>query len=139
LVDEVSTLRRHLEAAHSGRYRKWAESVKYKSKLPGDVKKRKAAAEAATRTLDRDLKEMKTSERVIPYTDNAFREAAIEWLISSDQPIQALEHPKFKEMIDLAGRAKNGVKIPGRKRARTAIMQKFKTYLTTLRVRLNVR
>ncbi|KAI0245465.1 hypothetical protein BJV78DRAFT_1111205, partial [Lactifluus subvellereus] len=89
--------------------------------------------------LDRDLKEMKTSERVIPYTDNAFREAAIEWLISSDQPIQALEHPKFKEMIDLAGRAKNGVKIPGRKRVRTAIMQKFKTYLTTLRVRLNVR
>jgi hypothetical protein len=29
------------------------------------------------------------------------------------KPIQALEHPKFKEMIDVASRATKGVKIPG--------------------------
>jgi hypothetical protein len=86
--------------------------------LPGDVKKRKAAADAATQTLDRDLRERKPSQRVVPYTDKAFREAAIKWLISTDQvthpfsevvilsninylqPIWALEHPKFKEMIN---------------------------------------
>ncbi|KIJ32660.1 hypothetical protein M422DRAFT_85088, partial [Sphaerobolus stellatus SS14] len=55
------------------------------------------------------------TERVIPYSDNLFREAAIEWLIATDQiqaiyPIQALEHPKFHEMINIASQAKNGVK-----------------------------
>ncbi|KAI0275580.1 hypothetical protein BGY98DRAFT_920392, partial [Russula aff. rugulosa BPL654] len=141
LVDEVTTLRRHLEATpgHSRKYRKWAESVKYESKLPGDVKKRKAAADAVTRTLDRDLKEKKPSERVVPYNNKAFREVAIEWLVSTDQPIQALEHPKFKEMIDLAARATSGVKIPNRKGTRAEIMQVFKNHLTSLKVRLNVR
>jgi hypothetical protein len=32
-----------------------------------------------------DLKERKLSECVVPYTDKAFRAAAIEWLISTDQ------------------------------------------------------
>lgn len=55
------------------------------SKLPGDVKKRKEAAEEVTRTLDCDLREMKTSERVVPYSDKLFRQAAIEWLVATDQ------------------------------------------------------
>ena len=55
------------------------------SKLPGDVKKRKEAAEEVTRTLDRDLREKKMSERVIPYSDKLFRRAAIEWLVATDQ------------------------------------------------------
>ena len=55
------------------------------SKLPGDIKKRKEAAEEVTRTLDRDLREKKTSERVVPYTDKLFRQAAIEWLVATDQ------------------------------------------------------
>jgi hypothetical protein len=53
--------------------------------LPGDIKKRKAMTEHATRTLDRDLKEKKLKERVIPYTDKAFSQAAIEWLVATDQ------------------------------------------------------
>jgi hypothetical protein len=56
--------------------------------LPGDVKKRKAAAIAVTRMLDSDLAEKKLSECVIPYTDKAFCEAAIQWLISTDQVIR---------------------------------------------------
>ncbi|KAM6501757.1 hypothetical protein JOM56_001734 [Amanita muscaria] len=43
IVDEVTTLRRHLEASHIGKYRLWAKSANFESKLPGDVKKRKAA------------------------------------------------------------------------------------------------
>ena len=103
LVDEVTTLRRHLEANHSvcglylvmlvcsnpsscqGKYRNWAKSANFLSKLPGDVKKRKKNAEEATRTLDRDLREKKTSERVTPYSVKAFRRAAVEWLVATDQ------------------------------------------------------
>jgi hypothetical protein len=89
LVNEVTTLRRHLEAHHSvsplyyldyffiwepdlcqGKYRKWAQDANYESKLPGDIKKHKAAAEHVTRTLDRDLKEKKIKDRVVPYTDS---------------------------------------------------------------------
>jgi hypothetical protein len=68
-----------------GKYRKWAKGIGYESKLPGDVKKRKAAAELVTRTLDRDLKEKKITDRVVPYSDKVFRRAAIEWLVSTDQ------------------------------------------------------
>ena len=74
-----------------GRYRNWAKSNKYESKLPGDVKKRKAAAEVATRTLDRDLKEKKIAERVVPYSDKVFRRAAIEWVVATDQVRVVLE------------------------------------------------
>jgi len=49
------------------------------------------------------------------------------------QPIQALEHPKFKEMIDITAKATNGVNIPGRKSTRAAIKQMFKDHLTTLK------
>jgi hypothetical protein len=44
----------------------------------------KAAAEE-TRTLDRDLREKKPSERVIPYSDKLFRQVAVEWLVATDQ------------------------------------------------------
>ncbi|KAJ7864517.1 hypothetical protein B0H13DRAFT_1637687, partial [Mycena leptocephala] len=40
-----------------------------------------------------------------PFTDGIFTEAAIEWLIDTDQPIDALTHPKLKVMIDIAARA----------------------------------
>jgi hypothetical protein len=35
--------------------------------------------------LDNHLQEMPRKERVIPYTDALFREAAIEWLVATDQ------------------------------------------------------
>lgn len=59
-------------------------------------------------------------------------------LFYSSQPIQALEHPKFKELVDVVSRATNGVKIPGRKATRAEIMRMFKNHLTTLKARLNV-
>ena len=54
------------------------------SKLPGDVKKQKAAAEEVTRTLDHDLKE-KLSKRIVPYSDKLFHRVAVEWLVATDQ------------------------------------------------------
>lgn len=55
------------------------------SKLPGDVKKRKADVEETTRTLDRDFREKMHSERDISYSDKLFRRKAIEWLLATDQ------------------------------------------------------
>ena len=104
-MDQATTLRRHLEAFHSvrsipvlpfippphchqGKYRKWAQDTNFESKLPGDVLKRKAAMEQVTRTLDRDLREKKPAERIVKYSDNAFHQTAIEWLVATDQASQ---------------------------------------------------
>ncbi|KAF8237269.1 hypothetical protein L208DRAFT_1248467, partial [Tricholoma matsutake] len=132
------TLRCHLEVNHLGKYRNWAKSVNFLSKLPGDIKKRKEAAEEVTRTLDHDLREKKISEWVVPYSHKIFRCMAVEWLVATDQPIQALKHPKFKELINVASQATNGVKIPGRKATRGEIKCLFKNHLTKLKVQLNV-
>ncbi|KAG2142680.1 hypothetical protein BD769DRAFT_1348977, partial [Suillus cothurnatus] len=75
---------------------------------------------------------------VIPYSNKLFKQATIEWLVATDQPIQALEHPKFKEMVDIASCATNGVKIPDRKATHAEIMRMFKNHLTRLRNTLNV-
>jgi hypothetical protein len=133
-----------------GKYRNWAKGAEFISKLPGDIKKRKAAvaAEEMTRTLDHDLIERKPSERVIPYSNKLFRQVAVEWVAATDQvwnpflqlnilfsssssqPIQALEHPKFKELIGVASRATTGVTIPGRRGAQAELMRLFKNHLT---------
>jgi hypothetical protein len=51
------------------------------------VKAQKDAKRAAEQqsTLDPHLEERPVKEHVIPYSDNLFREAAIEWLVSTDQ------------------------------------------------------
>ncbi|KAI0282243.1 hypothetical protein BC826DRAFT_922011, partial [Russula brevipes] len=131
------TLRRHLEASHAGKYRNWAKGAKFISKLPGDIKKRKVAEEAM-HTLDRDLREKEISERIVPYSDRAFRRVAIEWLVATDQPIQAFEHPKFKELINITSRATRGVVIPSRKSTHTKIMHMFKDHFMRLKAQLGV-
>ena len=52
--------------------------------------------------------------------------------------MQALEHPAFKNMIDIAARATKGVKIPNRAQTRSEIIKLFKRNMTRLRERLNV-
>ncbi|KAG1747186.1 uncharacterized protein EDB91DRAFT_1048679 [Suillus paluster] len=100
LVNEISTLHRHAEAKFSGKYRKWAKEHLFELMLPGDVKARKD--DVAQQSIDAHLTEWKLAERVVSYSDKSFKQAAIEWLVATDQPIQTLEHPKFKEMIDVA-------------------------------------
>jgi len=54
------------------------------------------------------------------------------------QPIQALEHPKFKELIDVTSHATNGIKLPDQKATWGEIKCVFKDHLVRLRAQLNV-
>ncbi|KAJ7089620.1 hypothetical protein C8R44DRAFT_648661 [Mycena epipterygia] len=58
---------------------------------------------------------MPAKEVIIPYSDALFRQAAIEWLVATDQPVDAFEDPRFVNMINIASCTKNGVSIPGKK------------------------
>jgi hypothetical protein len=58
--------------------------------------------------------------------------------ILSVQPIQAFEHPTYQHMIEVAAQATRGVKIPGWKQTRQAIIDKFKKEMQALRDCLNV-
>src|SRR6266481_3344751 len=126
--------------------------------LPSDVKAHKKKAEHTQQTISLPLTECKLAERVPPYSDKLFKKAAIEWLAAMDsdqvnlhyllvgivteawcvKPIQAFEHPKFRDMIDVAAHATNGVKIPRRKATCVEIMHIFKNHLAKLKQTLNV-
>ncbi|KAJ7023587.1 hypothetical protein C8F04DRAFT_956605, partial [Mycena alexandri] len=142
IVAEASTLRRHLESFHYPKYHQWAKKHSFTSALSCDKKAAKKAAEAdadkTQTTLDSSLREIPVKEKIIPYSDALFREAAIEWLVSTNQPIDALDHPKFHNMIEIAARAKDGVRIPGRKATRDEIMDIFKRRMEELKAKLNV-
>ncbi|KDQ06347.1 hypothetical protein BOTBODRAFT_97247, partial [Botryobasidium botryosum FD-172 SS1] len=47
----------------------------------------------------------------IPYSDDVFQAAAIEWLLVTDQPLDAFKHPKFKSMLEITLCAKGEVKL----------------------------
>ncbi|KZV95290.1 hypothetical protein EXIGLDRAFT_707554 [Exidia glandulosa HHB12029] len=87
LVSDVTTLRRHMEAKHKDVYLTWCRKNDFESKLPRDVQRRKSARAAAEAklvqtSLDNHLAE---KERVVPYSHAAFKEAAMEWLLETDQ------------------------------------------------------
>ncbi|KAG1895253.1 uncharacterized protein F5891DRAFT_927034, partial [Suillus fuscotomentosus] len=136
LVNKISTLCRHTKAKFSAKYRKWAKEHSFELMLPGNVKACKE--NAAQQSINVHLTERKLAEQVVSYADKLFKQAAIEWLMSTDQPIQALEHPKFKEMINIVAHATNSIKIPGRKATHVEIMRTFKTHLMELRSKLDV-
>ena len=59
--------------------------------LPKDSKSRRQATMKDTQQrLDPHLEEKRPVERVIPYTDDLFCNAAIEWLVSTDQVNKAV-------------------------------------------------
>ncbi|KAG1720187.1 uncharacterized protein EDB91DRAFT_1257104 [Suillus paluster] len=121
-------------------YCKWCKANKFESMLPPDVKERKNAAavvNAQQGSLDPHLHKVQPCEHVLPYSDKLFREAAIEWLASTNQPIQAVDHPSFKKMIDTASRATTGVLIPNRKAMQSKIVSIFKQQMTRLKEWLN--
>jgi len=66
----------------------WCSKNNFESKLPKAVKARKDAKVAEDRSkqssLDPHLEERR-KETFVPYSDSLFREAAIEWLIATDQ------------------------------------------------------
>ncbi|KAG2339707.1 hypothetical protein BDR05DRAFT_836142, partial [Suillus weaverae] len=87
----------------------------FESMLPKAVAKHQSdaiqKASASQTGLDNHLHEPPKVDCVLPYTDQLFRKAATEWLISTDQPIQALEHPSFHFIIHVASQSTHSVKI----------------------------
>jgi hypothetical protein len=54
--------------------------------LPKDAEQRRKQATAEKqRRIDPHLVTKPQKERVVPYSDDVFRSAAIEWLVSTDQ------------------------------------------------------
>jgi hypothetical protein len=47
-------------------------------------------------------------------------------------------NPRFKEMINIASHAIQGVKIPGQKATHVEIMRMFKNHSTKLKAKVNV-
>jgi hypothetical protein len=92
VADQHSTLRRHMQADHPGAYRSWCTLENFESMLPVDAKKRRLAEDQATQAasahqtqLDNHLRPIEAQKREVPYTDEVFRQAAIRWLIETDQ------------------------------------------------------
>lgn len=87
VVAQSSTCRRHIQFKHKGVYIKWCHANQFESKLPKDVKARKEEAarkaKPAQSTLDTHLEDR--PHREAPYSDNIFEQAALEWLIATDQ------------------------------------------------------
>ncbi|KAF8869629.1 hypothetical protein BD779DRAFT_1430607, partial [Infundibulicybe gibba] len=139
------TLRRHIASIHKGPYHKWCKAENFLSMLPEDTRARKLELEGLeknqkmqqTQVIDH-FNAVEPGEAPVFYSDELIKEAAVEWLIATDQPIQAFEHPKFKNMIDIIARANRGIILPNRKQAREDIIQLFKDQMKRLRERLNV-
>ncbi|KAF8144960.1 hypothetical protein K438DRAFT_1631002 [Mycena galopus ATCC 62051] len=145
LVADVSTNRRHYAKFHKPEYHAWCEKNDFESKLEEDAKARLQAQKAEElkkkilkqQSLDPHLREKPA--RPAPYTDELLIDAAIQWLIATDQPIDALTHPKFKEMMDVAARATEGVNLPNSAQTRDAIIKLFHDQMNKLKIRLHVR
>lgn len=58
--------------------------------------------------------------------------------MSEKKPIQALEHPTFKNMVQIASRATREVKIINRHQTRAQIISLFREQINGLKARLNV-
>jgi hypothetical protein len=90
--------------------------------------KLEAAATAKNQArLNGHLRKQEEKDCIVPYSDSLFREAAIQWLVKTDQvcvyfvsfgphlfiqiiqPVDAIHHKAFKYMIDVAAHATNGV------------------------------
>ncbi|KAI0682147.1 hypothetical protein BC835DRAFT_1300281, partial [Cytidiella melzeri] len=102
IVNKASTLRRHLQSVHLAQYHQWAKEANFESKLPDDVKKCKKQnrkIEAEQKTLDAHLQDMTKANQVVAYSDPAFCRAILEWIVITDQPISATEHPQYHTMM----------------------------------------
>ncbi|KAI6106328.1 hypothetical protein EDD16DRAFT_1490961, partial [Pisolithus croceorrhizus] len=129
-VNEVMTLHWHMQASHKAEYLKWAATNNFVSMLPGDTKHRWAEALLSTQpTLDNHLTPRDT---VLHYSESAFREVAIKWLVETDQPINVLQNPIFMQMINLTSHANNSIQIPSHKQTHQVIIDLFKSNLDEL-------
>ncbi|GJJ10728.1 hypothetical protein Clacol_004955 [Clathrus columnatus] len=72
------------------------------AQIPQDKVKAEQLKTTASQTMISDhFSSTPPKAVVMPYSHSLFKQVALEWLIASNQPIQAFEHPKFKEMINV--------------------------------------
>ncbi|KZT06564.1 uncharacterized protein LAESUDRAFT_653395, partial [Laetiporus sulphureus 93-53] len=139
LVNEHTTLQRHLQSAHEGENHAWCNNNDFISMLPKDTKHHHDEANVLEQTcLDPHLEKRPRKEYIVLYSDALFHEASIEWIIATDQLIQALEHASFKKMIDVAACTINGVEIPNCKQSHHQVIDMFHQQMMKLRERLTV-
>ena len=124
--------------------------------LPDDTRQHRET------TLDNNLQTQQTvltdhfnaAEILVPYSDQVFQSAVIEWLVHTNQvccffsflsiadhllqPIQAFNHATFKSMLDIASQVTKGVSLLTPKKTRDRIIHMFKQKMYLLRDRLNV-
>ncbi|KAH7885626.1 hypothetical protein F5I97DRAFT_1810590 [Phlebopus sp. FC_14] len=145
IVSDTSTCRHHLAFCHKAAYLKWCKENKFVSMLSEDVKECKIASDITNvkqGSMNDHVREIVPTEHVIPYSDALFREAAVEWLITTNQVCLSLYyvlvthrisvHPSFKKMVDIASRATKGVIIPNRNATCREIMKLFKKQMAYL-------
>lgn len=88
------------------RYRKWCEKNNFESMLPEDSKKRKALALDKSRlsrqsSVTDHFGPEDTDAKPIPYSDSAFKTAAVEWLIETNQ-VRLVRHIHFSILSHMA-------------------------------------
>ncbi|KAL1711938.1 hypothetical protein EV715DRAFT_174976, partial [Schizophyllum commune] len=104
------TLRRHLQGQHKVPYMKFCKENEFESKLPRDVKQRKAESMSKEKQTSLD-KSLVAAAPVIPYSDSLFKRAAAEFIVETNQSLRITEQASFVNMIKVASRARDGVKI----------------------------
>ncbi|KAF8433099.1 hypothetical protein L210DRAFT_3412657, partial [Boletus edulis BED1] len=133
LITELSTLRRHSESAHQAEYLKWAKDNSFISMIPKDRKAQKSDEKTGQQSqLNSHLQPKIPSEKVLVYSDKCFLDAAIQWLVNTDQPLVALEHPSFQHMIHIAAHTTNSVNITSQKTTQEAVINSFKEHMVKL-------
>ncbi|KAI9441106.1 hypothetical protein F5148DRAFT_988976, partial [Russula earlei] len=83
----------------------WSKSSNFLLMLPEDSKTR--CKEALDKVMEQSQVDdhfhpTNPDDRPMPYSNEVFKEAALQWLIKTDQPIAAFEHPSFLNMINIA-------------------------------------
>ena len=66
-------------------YRKWCKKKGFESMLPDDTKQRREAASDSGLQTQTDISNHLTEVEVIPYSDQAFQDASIQWLVHTNQ------------------------------------------------------
>ncbi|KAH0825728.1 hypothetical protein J3R83DRAFT_9932 [Lanmaoa asiatica] len=146
IVDQTTTLRRHQQAAHEETYRKWAAENGFTSMLPMDTKCRREeeARQRDTTSSGTSISRQPSLDShlvpagaIIQFSDSAFCNAAIEWLVATDQPIHCMEHPTFQKLLDIVSRAPNKIKVPSHTTMCELIIKKFKINFLLLKKKLS--
>ncbi|KIK29638.1 hypothetical protein PISMIDRAFT_89092, partial [Pisolithus microcarpus 441] len=117
-------------------YLKWAAENDFTSMLPRDTKWQ---WEDSILSMQSSLNaHLVQKVPMVQYSDAAFCDTAVQWVIETDQAIHALQHLAFQKLISIASKATNGVDIPTWKQTQQKIIDLFKTNLCNLCKHLQV-